>query len=142
MIEVWVAGACVPNPGATGVGVVIKYPDGRWCVFGAMAGAGTANTAPLVAIKCAILAAREVSALPIVVRSHSKYAVDVAMSDTEPGSNAELVAEVREAMRDVTVIWEKKGTSVGNESACSLAGLAVREIETLPRWGRWVGVAS
>ena len=139
VIEVWVAGKCVPNPGATGVGVSIKYPDGRWCKFGAQAGHGTANTAPLIAIKCAILAAREASPdAPIVIRSHSKYAVDVATGTSEPGSNCELVAEVRKAMRGVTVVWEGKGVSVGNVKAQELADCAVQGIETPLRWGRWL----
>jgi ribonuclease HI len=101
-IHVWTDGACSGNPGPMGIGVVVIAGDKRK-EHGEYLGRGTNNIAELTAIRRGLEIAREIApgnGGPIAVYSDSSYAIGLLSQGWRAKANQELVAEIREFLRD------------------------------------------
>jgi len=103
-LEVWTDGACSGNPGPMGIGVVVI--DGtRRREVGEYLGIGTNNIAELTAIERGLELAEEVTGgdaqRRIRVYSDSNYAIGLLSQGWKAKANQELVARIRQRLREV-----------------------------------------
>jgi len=106
MLEIYCDGACVPNPGEMGIGVVIKFKNLPKEVS-KLIGYGTNNIAELTAIKEAIelLMERDIS---IKIYSDSMYAVKQLSGEWKAKANIELINEIKlelNKFKEFDLIW-------------------------------------
>jgi ribonuclease HI len=130
-IHVWTDGACSGNPGPMGIGVVVIAGNKRK-EHGEFLGRGTNNIAELTAIRRGLEIAREIvpeGGRPIAVYSDSSYAIGLLSQGWRAKANQELVAEIREFLRDYSGLrWVKVDGHAGvaeNERCDVLARQAV-----------------
>jgi ribonuclease HI len=101
-VHVWTDGACSGNPGPMGIGIVVLAGEKRR-EHGEYLGKGTNNIAELTAIRRGLeIAAELVPAreLPIRVYSDSSYAIGLLSQGWKAKANQDLVAELRELLRE------------------------------------------
>jgi ribonuclease HI len=91
-------GACSGNPGPAGLGVVMLHGEERR-ELSEYLGVGTNNVAELTASLRA-LEAMELP-LPILVHTDSQYAIGVLTKGWKAKANQELIARIKERMKDV-----------------------------------------
>ncbi|MCU0662143.1 MAG: ribonuclease HI [Myxococcota bacterium] len=90
-------GACSGNPGPAGLGVSLRFPDGRVVQRGEPLGQGTNNIAEL----SAILRALELAApdgRDLVIHTDSTYAIGVLTAGWKAKANQELIARIKGAL--------------------------------------------
>lgn len=127
-IHVWTDGGCVPNPGPAGIGVVIVDGKERR-ELSEYLGVGTNNIAELTAIIRGLeaLPTRE---RPVVVYSDSAYAIGLLTQNWKPKANQELVAHLRQLIRqfpEVRFVKVAAHTGIAlNERVDQLAAAAIQ----------------
>lgn len=95
MIEIYTDGACSPNPGKGGIGVLLIYGKHRRYIQKYLGEDCTNNIAELTAIKVALesLKKRE---LPLKLYTDSQYSIGVLSNPTwKPKKNKELITEIK-----------------------------------------------
>ena len=133
-------GACSGNPGPAGAGVYFKAPNGTtYDCFEYLGDRGTNNIAELTAI---LLAAELVPAgAAAVVRTDSQYSIGVLQKGWKAKANQELVAKVKNALKQRGPSWVLQYVPghagvAGNERADELAREAVssrsKKMPTIP----------
>ena len=155
-VEIFSDGACRGNPGQAGSGLAI-YRKGILCElwYGLYASYGTNNTAELLGLHHALLAAEEelLKGFTVSIRSDSEYAINSVtkwarsweraqwMDGTKPRKNAEIIKPIYELygkLKGQLSIQHVRGHQgiEGNELADRMAVLAIdsQEIE-LRRYG-------
>lgn len=132
----YVAGACFPNPGAMGVGIVrFDGPsDKTRREVGTHVGPGTNNLAEIKAVQVALrVAPRD---RPVVFFTHSKYLIDALSTDRKLSVNMEAAVEARKALREFPrAIFVKVHAGTGdvlNDRARELASLGAQRIAARP----------
>lgn len=126
-VHVYTDGACVPNPGHMGIGVVVLCADAPRREVSEYLGQGTNNVAELTAIL------RGLEGLPrdrtVFVYSDSSYALGLLGEDWKAKANRELVERLRAAAREFSdVRWVKVAGHAGvpeNERCDELARAAI-----------------
>lgn len=94
-------GACSGNPGPTGSGVVIRFPDGRRVERHRALGEGTNNVGELVAIGMALALLDEAGVAPdapVAIFTDSAYARGVLTLGWRATANKGLVAAIQRAL--------------------------------------------
>jgi len=128
-VIIYTDGACVPNPGPMGIGVVIT--DGKRRIeLSEFHGHGTNQVAELTAI---LRALQEVPAAdrrrPVFVHSDSAYSIGLLTKPWKPKANQELVGELRALAASYPALsFVKVAGHAGvpeNERCDVLAGMAV-----------------
>jgi len=89
VIEIYTDGACVPNPGKMGIGIVFRY-KGKQREISRLIGDGTNQVAELTAIKVALMEIKDKS-IPTTVYSDSMYALNIISGKWRPKKHLELV---------------------------------------------------
>jgi ribonuclease HI len=126
-IEIWCDGACAPNPGPSGIGIVIIDGEQR-AEISEFLGQGTNITAELTAILRALeqVADRE---RVVVLHTDSQFSIDMLTKPWKAKKNPELVAEVREMVKrfpNLKFVWVRGHADVAlNERCDQLATQAV-----------------
>jgi ribonuclease HI len=93
-IVVYTDGACLGNPGPSGLGYVIRYPDGARVQGGEPLGESTNNIAELTAIG-RVLELVEDKSRPLVIHTDSRYSIGVLARGWKAKVNQELIAGIR-----------------------------------------------
>lgn len=94
-------GACSGNPGPTGSGAVIRFPDGRHVERHRALGEGTNNVGELVAIGMALSLLDEAGVAPdapVAVFTDSSYARGVLTLGWKATANKGLIAAIKRAL--------------------------------------------
>ncbi|MDJ0764791.1 MAG: ribonuclease H [Myxococcota bacterium] len=97
VIIAYTDGACIGNPGPSGLGYVISYPDGTRVQAGEPLGTGTNNIAELTAILRVCETACE-RRIPIVIHTDSEYAIGVLVLGWKAKANRSLIDSIKQAM--------------------------------------------
>jgi len=134
-VLVYTDGACSGNPGPAGLGVVMRWDEGRRSLSEYL-GKGTNNIAELTAILRAVEGTPD-KARPLRIYTDSSYAIGVLTKGWKPKANKELIARIKKALAtvdDVELVKVKGHAGVpGNELADALAVQAV-EARTSTGW--------
>lgn len=121
-------GACSGNPGPAGLGVVV-IDEGQRVEIGEYLGSATNNVAELTAILRALEETAD-SGRPIVIHTDSKYSIGVLTKGWKAKANAELIGEIREALkarRNASFVYVPGHAGVPlNERADELAREAIK----------------
>ncbi|MBN2718551.1 MAG: ribonuclease HI [Deltaproteobacteria bacterium] len=96
-IVAYTDGGCIGNPGPSGLGYVIRYPDNRMVKKGEPLGSGTNNIAELTAIYRVLQLVTDKSA-PLRIHTDSSYAIGVLTQGWKAKANQQLIAEIRAAL--------------------------------------------
>jgi ribonuclease HI len=96
-IVAWTDGGCIGNPGPSGLGYAIVYPDGRRVAAGEPLGEGTNNIAELTAIE-RVLEIVDDPAIPLVIHTDSEYAIGVLTKGWKAKANKELIARIKKTV--------------------------------------------
>lgn len=128
-IEVYTDGACRGNPGAAGLGVVLRFGP-HFREMRQFLGTTTNNVAELMAIKVGLEQIKKPQ-MPVRIYTDSRYALGVLTGDYKARANRALVREIQavlEGFPDVRFEWVKghAGTPL-NERVDALANLAISE---------------
>jgi ribonuclease HI len=102
IVHVWTDGACSGNPGPMGIGVVVIAGDQRK-EAGEFLGRGTNNIAELTAVRRGLELAATIAPIkdrPIRVYTDSSYAIGLLSQGWKAKANQDLVAELRQFLRD------------------------------------------
>ncbi len=128
-IFVFTDGACIGNPGPAGIGIFFQYRDHKKEIS-RFIGAGTNNTAELIAIKVALQEIKDPT-LPVALFTDSSYCYGVLTSSFKAKKNRDLVEEIKKEMRRFPLlklfkVEGHKGIE-GNEKANLLAQQAAAQ---------------
>jgi len=130
MIEIYCDGACVPNPGEMGIGVVLRHKK-RQKEISRRVGKGTNQVAELTAIGVALQQLKN-KKIPITIYSDSLYALNSIKGKWNGKKNLDLINSIKSLLGmfdDITLIWVKgHAGNKYNERADYLAG------KDLPKW--------
>lgn len=102
IVHVWTDGACSGNPGPMAIGVVVIAGAARK-ELGEFLGRGTNNIAELTAVRRGIELAESVAPVkerPLRVYTDSSYTIGLLSQGWKAKANQELVAELRQFLRD------------------------------------------
>lgn len=124
-VEIYVDGACSPNPGVGGIGVVLLY-NGHEKELSENIGESTNNIAELTSIKRGLESIKpECRDLPILIYTDSGYCFGLFAKHWNASKNQELVLEIKTLLKKfkkVTFIKVKGHSSnQGNIRADRLA---------------------
>lgn len=125
-VEIYVDGACDPNPGAGGIGVVLLFGQHRREISEPI-GRVTNNAAELQAAITALMALKQ--SCNVTLYSDSRYLVSTMNGDYRKNTNLELWHDLEFAAikHDVTWCWVRgHNGDPNNERAHILAEQAVR----------------
>jgi ribonuclease HI len=129
--HVWTDGACTGNPGPMGIGVLLLWDD-KERELSEYLGQGTNNIAELTAIERGLDLAEEAAPArdrPIRVYTDSAYSIGVLSMGWKAKANQELVARIRERIKDfIDVTFVKVAGHAGvpeNERCDELARQAI-----------------
>lgn len=127
-------GACSGNPGPTGSGAVLRFPDGRTVERHRAVGEGTNNVGELVAIGMALSMLEEEGVPPgaaVAVFTDSSYARGVLTQGWKATANKGLIAAIKRALAarpGAKVHWVAGHVGIAeNERADALARKGVEE---------------
>lgn len=131
-LQAWTDGASSGNPGPSGAGVVLLFRDHRKEVA-LWLGETTNNVAELTAVREALRLVRRRD-LPVRVLTDSTYVIGVLSGSMRAKANADLIAEIRNEMREfenltLTKVEAHAGV-VWNERADALARQAIKARRT------------
>jgi ribonuclease HI len=87
-------GGCIGNPGPSGLGYAIVFPDGRRVARGEPLGQGTNNIAELTAIERVLEIVGDTDA-PLVIHTDSEYAIGVLTRGWKAKANQQLIARIK-----------------------------------------------
>ena len=128
-IVAYTDGGCIGNPGPSGLGYVIRYPNNQVVKKGEPLGSGTNNIAELTAIYRVLQTVTDIHA-PLRIHTDSSYAIGVLTQGWKAKVNQQLIAEIRAALRrfsDVQLIKVKgHAGNPDNELVDKLANTAAR----------------
>lgn len=96
-IVAYTDGACIGNPGPSGLGYAIAFPDGRRVARGEPLGQGTNNIGELRAIE-RVLEIVGLTDGPLVIHSDSEYAIGVLTRGWKAKANQQLIERIRSTM--------------------------------------------
>jgi ribonuclease HI len=126
-------GACTGNPGPAGLGVVVVQDGAPRVKLSEYLGQGTNNIAELTAILRALAEAPDPTQ-PMTIYTDSQYAIGVLQKGWKAKANTDLVAKVKEALkerRNAKLVYVPGHAGVAmNELADELAREAVRARRT------------
>lgn len=108
MIEIYCDGACVPNPGEMGIGIVLIYKD-HTKEISRLIGEGTNNIAELTAIQESLKLLKR-NDIPVKIYSDSMYAVNQLSGRWNPTKNIELINDIKQNLKKLDnfeLIWTK-----------------------------------
>jgi len=122
-------GASKCNPGPSGAGVYIQYPDGKETRLSQHLGNSTNNIGELIAVRMALREVANVkSTEPLLIYTDSKYVCGMISGDWKAKKNQDLVTEIKKELaegreaRDISISWVPAHSGIiGNEIADSLA---------------------
>jgi ribonuclease HI len=133
-IVVYTDGACLGNPGPSGLGYVIRYPDGKVQQGGEPLGESTNNIAELTAIG-RVLELIEDRSAPLVIHTDSRYSIGVLAQGWKAKVNVELITGIRRQLSgfENVELRKVKGHSgvPDNELVDELARTAAEQQETV-----------
>lgn len=87
-------GGCIGNPGPSGLGYVIRYPDGTVHQKGEPLGQGTNNIAELTAILRVLQDVTDKSK-PLYIHTDSSYSIGVLTKGWKAKANQQLIAVIK-----------------------------------------------
>lgn len=90
-------GGCIGNPGPSGLGYAIVFPDGRRVARGEPLGEGTNNIAELTAIERVLEIVGRTDA-PLVIHSDSEYAIGVLARGWKAKANQQLIGRIKKTV--------------------------------------------
>jgi ribonuclease HI len=129
VVRAYADGACSGNPGPAGLGVVWMHHQEVW-ELSEYLGVATNNIAELRAISRVLQRVAE-SRAPVEIHTDSQYSIGVLQLGWKAKANTELVAEIRQQIRDLVHVrlHHVRGHSghVHNERADALARAAIAE---------------
>ena len=96
-IVAYTDGACLGNPGPSGLGYAVVFPDGRRVQAGEPLGQGTNNIAELTAIG-RVLEIVEPGPGRLIIHTDSSYSIGVLTQGWKAKANRELIAGIKRAM--------------------------------------------
>lgn len=127
-------GSCRGNPGPSGVGVFVQFPDGSSHKHSKFLGTATNNIAELTALSDAIDVVQDHGGYeesPIVLFTDSKYAEGVLTKNWKAKANRPLILSIKNKIRsrgNIKINWIAGHAGIlGNEEADALANLAIDE---------------
>jgi len=133
-------GACRGNPGPSGAGVYVEFPDGRRLRASRALGPGTNNIAELTAVLLGIELLESTGWLPdhpARILTDSSYGIGVLQSGWKAKANRDLVARVKRKLADHPEVRLQKVAGHagvdGNEEADRLANAGV-DGRTVAEW--------
>ena len=97
VVVAYTDGACIGNPGPSGLGYTIQFPDGRQVARGEPLGRGTNNIAELTAIK-RVLEHIDDPSCPVVIHTDSEYSIGVLVKGWKAKANQELIFSIRKLL--------------------------------------------
>jgi len=128
VVRIFTDGASSGNPGPSGLGAVLEYGD-HTKEISQYIGEATNNIAELEAIRAGLLELK-VKSLPVRIYTDSNYAYGVLALNWKPKKNLDLIADIRQLMRqfgDVKLIKVRGHAGHRqNERADNLARSAAR----------------
>lgn len=131
-------GACRGNPGPSGAGVYVEFPDGRRLRVSKSLGQGTNNIAELTAILLAVQHLEREGWLPqhtARILTDSSYSIGVLQTGWKAKANQELVRKVKRCLAAHPSIRLEKVAGhagiPGNEEADRLANAGVDGLSLL-----------
>lgn len=138
-IEMYVDGACQPNPGAGGWAALLKFGEHEKLISGMVEGKTTNQRAEITAAIEGFKAIKEGWLCDVTVYSDSQYLVNIMLGEWAIKSNTDLFQELDKVVGLHTVEWEWiRGHSgnVDNERCDELAQKeATRAYNTLVKQG-------
>lgn len=127
-ITFYVDGACHPNPGPMGAGIVC-YRDGERREWGVGLELGTNQRAELFAVREALLSVEDRETARVTIYTDSRYAIGVLQHNWKAKVNLDLISPLRVLIREFASVNMKfvKGHagSSQNERADALASGAL-----------------
>lgn len=128
-VTIYTDGASSGNPGAAGIGVVMRFGDHEKVISKSI-GPATNNIAELRAIQTALLELKRTD-LPVRIYTDSLYAIGVLVRGWKPRKNRELVESIKKIIDrfdDLQLIQVRGHQGVeGNEHADRLARSAAQQ---------------
>ena len=124
-IAIYCDGACIPNPGIMGIGVVQEDVDR---VYSVCLGGGTNQVAELCALRLAIEVARPGDQ----IFSDSEYAINTTLGRWRASANREIIQDLRSALqakRGIRLTWIKRCSHSRHALADYLANNAAKICE-------------
>lgn len=106
MIEIYCDGACFPNPGKMGIGIVLLY-KGHSKEVSQLSGEGTNNIAELTAVQESLKLLKR-NDIPVKIYSDSMYAVNQLSGRWNPKKNIELINDIKQDLKKLDnfeLIW-------------------------------------
>jgi ribonuclease HI len=127
-------GSCRGNPGPSGVGVFVQFPNGSSHKHSKFLGTATNNIAELTALSDAIDVVQSHDGYEdalIVLFTDSKYAQGVLCKNWKAKANRPLIQSIKTKIRsrgNIKINWIAGHAGIlGNEEADALANLAIDE---------------
>jgi ribonuclease HI len=100
-------GACLGNPGPSGLGYFIAFPDGREIARGEPLGQGTNNIAELTAIE-RVLELVEDKETHLVIHTDSSYSIGVLTLGWKAKANQALIGRIKRKLAGFTDVELRK----------------------------------
>lgn len=94
-IRAYTDGSCIGNPGPSGIGFLIRYPDGTILQKGEPLGDGTNNIAELTAIY-RVAQIVEDKSTQLLIHTDSTYSIGVLTKNWKAKANKQLIAKIRQ----------------------------------------------
>lgn len=129
-IEIYTDGACSPNPGEMGIGIVLRFKHHQKEISKTI-GEGTNQIAEVTAIYEALKQVKD-PLMPVIVYSDSMYALKTLSGEWKPKKNIPLINKAKKLLSmfaNCNLVWVKgHNGNKFNERADYLAG------KDLPEW--------
>jgi ribonuclease HI len=100
-------GGCIGNPGPSGLGYFISFPDGRQVERGEPLGHGTNNIAELTAIQ-RVLELCDDRSQTVVIHTDSTYAIGVLTLGWKAKANQSLIAKMKKLLAQFSDVELRK----------------------------------
>ncbi|MBW2276290.1 MAG: reverse transcriptase-like protein [Deltaproteobacteria bacterium] len=96
-IVAYTDGGCIGNPGPSGLGYAIVFPDGQRVAKGEPLGEGTNNIAELTAIERVLMIVDDPD-VSLVIHTDSEYAIGVLTKGWKAKANKQLIARIKKTV--------------------------------------------